>query len=580
MSSRKTVKKSSPNVEVKLSNWLAQVCAMIMTRFCYLILGRASSKTTEFLVERLIEMVYDMPGAPVCWVSDTYSNLQKNVLPSVMEGLKRKGFIEGVHYVLEKRPPEYTVAEKSNLPKWLRDNFWKPYNSLASYKHTMLFFTGLNIRFGSLDRPASLAGPSYVHVFGDEVKYFREDRISNLLKAVRGYFERYGHSVFYRGHTFTTDMPDTSRIGEYDWILKRGANMDPQAIEKVLQVGMVVNECAGELAAAQESGNKAEIVSKQRVYEKWLYTWTQLRLRKEAHRFFFIASSYINVSYLNLDWFSDAILDKFGDLKAAVLGIKPSLSSGDRFYANLQEKHFYRNGSDPRYHDSFGLLDKEDCRILSRLKKDEKLEAGMDFGNMMSMTIGQPGKANKYNVLKFMHTLSPMWIREFADEFVRYWEPHKEKVLELYYDRAGNNYAKAGQDLASDLKKCIEKTLEGKSTGWKVILMSKGQGNIGVHEEYNFMMQLFSGANSKLPDIEIDFFNCKELRASIQDAKTYKNKKGQIEKDKKSEKLPIHRLPMESTNPSDSFKYLMMRRNWRLLVKATGTSYVGNTGTY
>lgn len=553
---------------------------MIMPRFCYLVLGRASSKTTEFLVERLIEVVYDMPGAPVCWVADTYANLQKNVLPSVMDGLKRKGFIEGTHYVLEKKPPEYTAAEKSSLPKWLRDNFWKPYNSLASYKHTMLFFTGVNVRFGSLDRPASLAGPSYVHVFGDEAKYFREDRISNLIKAVRGYYERYGHSVLYLGQTFTTDMPDTSKIGQDDWILKRGQNMDPKAIELVLQVGMVVNECAGELAAAHESGNKTEIASKQRVYEKWLETWRQVRLRKESQRFFYVASSYINVPYLNLEWYENESLDKYGDHKAAVLGIKPSLSSGDRFYANLQESHFYKDGSDPRFHDAFSLLDKEDCRILKRLKKDEKLEAGMDFGNMWSMTVGQPGKANKYNVLKFMYTLTPQWSREFADEFIRYFEPHKEKNLDLYYDRAGNNYAKAGQDLASEIKNAIEKTADGKPTGWKVTLISKGQGNIGVNEEYNFMMQLFSGVNRKLPVPEIDFYNCKELRVSLQDAKPVKNKKGQIEKDKKSEKLPIHRLPLESTNPSDSFKYLMMRRQWRQLVKATGSAYVGNTGTY
>ncbi|VTQ01721.1 hypothetical protein [Sphingobacterium daejeonense] len=74
-----------------------------------------------------------------------------------------------------------------------------------------------------------------------------------------------------------------------------------------------------------------------------------------------------------------------------------------------------------------------------------------------------------------------------------------------------------------------------------------------------------------MPKVEIDFFECKPLKASLEGARTkiVPNKKGAsvTTKDKSSEKLPIHRLPMESTNPSDSFKYLMMRREWRSLIR-------------
>ena len=112
----------------------------------------------------------------------------------VFEALERKGFRDGVHYVVEKQPPTFTEKECADLPKWLKPYFWKPYNKIISYKRTIVFFTGLNITFGSLDRPASLAGRSYVHVFGDEVKYFAEAKIGNLLKARRGYRLQFGHS--------------------------------------------------------------------------------------------------------------------------------------------------------------------------------------------------------------------------------------------------------------------------------------------------------------------------------------------------------------------------------------------------
>jgi hypothetical protein len=41
-----------------------------------------------------------------------------------------------------------------------------------------------------------------------------------------------------------------------------------------------------------------------------------------------------------------------------------------------------------------------------------------------------------------------------------------------------------------------------------------------------------------------------------------KNKSGRIMKVKKSEKLAIMRLPLESTNMSDAFKYLICRRKY------------------
>lgn len=578
MSSRKKVKANSPNVANTFANWLSQICMMVMTRFFYVIAGRGSAKTTDLQVERLIEMVYDMPGAPIAWISDTYINLQKNVLPTLMEGLQMKGFVEGVHYVIEKAPPTYTEAETLDLDPEIRDHFWKPYNKLASYKHTWIFFTGLNITFGSLDRPASLAGRNYVHVFGDEAKYFREDRVANLLKAVRGYRTKYGNSVFYRGHTFTTDMPDTSKIGQYDWILKQGQKMNAKAIMLVIKTAFIVNEALQEYVVAAESGDTEKKIKKHRVWQRWKERWTASRLHKEAHTFFFIASSYVNVDILTPDWFQDAFDSDFSDTKTAILSMKARLESGELFYANLQEKHFYRNGNDPKWSERFGLSEEEDCRILKFLNPKKAIDAGADFGNMNSLTIAQ-GDLKYYRCLKFIHTLSPEWIRELADKFLIYFKPHREKTLNLYYDRAGNNLKKAGQDLATQLKKSIEKDKNGIRTGWKVILMSEGQGNIGQNEEYNFMMELLSENNRKLPKVKIDFYHCKPLRCSLEMAPTKKNSKDQIVKDKKSESLPADRLVLESTNPSDSFKYLMMRKNWRRLVKGSRKPFTGTVST-
>lgn len=579
MSWRKTVNLKSNNVAVVFANWLSQLCMMILPKNLIMVAGRGSAKTTDIQVERLIEMVYDMPGAPVVWVADTYANLQKNVLRTVEEGLKAKGFIEGTHYIKGKKPPEYSQSEIPNLPPELKEHFWKPYNKLSTYQHTFIFFTGFNITFGSLDRPASLAGGNYVHVFGDEVKYFRENRILNLLKAVRGMRVKYGNSVFYRGRTFTTDMPNPDNIGEYDWVLKQAEKMKTSALMLVLRAAFVANESLGEYIAACEEKDTEKIIGKKRVWQRWVERWTAARLVKDAETMFYIASSYVNVDILTEDWFSDAYTDDFVDAKTTVLSLKPSPEQGELFYANLGERHFYMDGSHPVWAERFGLLDEEDCRIMKYHKLDRSIDMGLDFGNMMSMTLAQ--QIDKvYRVQNFIYTLSPEWIRELADKFLLFYKPHKERVIHMYYDRAGNNLAKAGQDYATQLKNALEKDADGKPTGWKVLLMSVGQGNIGQHQEYNFMQELFSGANKKLPVVMIDFYRCKPLRASLQLAKADKKERGDkkmILKNKKSEQLPIHRLPLESTNPSDSFKYLMMRTAWRRLVRGQLSKEVGNT---
>ena len=79
------------------------------------------------------------------------------------------------------------------------------------------------------------------------------------------------------------------------------------------------------------------------------------------------------------------------------------------------------------------------------------------------------------------------------------------------------------------------------------------------------MLELFSGKNPHLPTVLIDMYHAKALKCSLEITPTkiveYKGKK-RVSKDKRSEKLPVHRLPFESTNFSDSFKYLMMRKKW------------------
>ena len=565
---------------VQYQNRMAQIASLVSATQSFAVIGRGGAKTTDIQAERLLDIVYGMPGAPCAWVADTFSNLTANILPAVLEGLERKGFKEGVHFVIEKEPPVFNDAEKSDLPDWLRPHFWKPFNKLVSYKRTIIFFTGVNIRFGSLDRPSTLAGASYVFVFGDEVKYFREDKIANLLKAVRGYRQEYGNSVFYRGWSFTTDMPDTTHIGEYDWILKYAGNMDVPAILMIIKTGLVYNEALQECVAAKDQWLKTgseqdrkKYMLKMHTASLWHARWIELRRRPEARTFFIQASSYINVDILTEQWFSDALSGGLPDFNTAILSMRPSLESGNRFYTALSERHFYYDGIDENAYDEIGMLEREDCRVLKYLDRDAPIMSGVDFGNMCSMSVAQEGKDGGrvcIRVLSFLYTLAPEYIEDLGIKFRRYFAPMRSRILRLYYDRAGNAYKKVGEDQVSKLKRAIE--YEGdRRTGWVVQLMSVGQGNIGQAEEYSFMQTLLSETNRRLPVVRIDASAAKYLKLSLENAKTTV-KNGIVFKDKRSERLPVEQLPTKSTNPSDSFKYLLMTKKMCTLAQDFSSS--------
>lgn len=568
MTRKQKLKTSTDDVEQRYANWMAQLISIMMPWALYWIAGRASAKTVQVLSERVQEVAQDCQGAPFAWVADTYSDLHKNVIPSLIDGLSLLGWEIGIHYVINQEPPK----------EWQE----RMYNVCTDWRNTMVFYTGFNFTFISLDRPSIGAGRSYVGVFGDEVKYFPEEKFTNLLKAVRGFRVKYGMNVWYRSRTLTTDMPNPNHIGEYDWILKLAKQNDKDKILLMLQAGFVYNETKKTYVATLQEYN--EVLKKyrfdkslapslnklQRALElagrnmkRWEERWIKTRSRTS---FFFISSSYVNADVLGLDWFSDEFSEGLEGILCNILSIIPKLEAGQMFYCNLAIRHFYADGFINEIIETKPLGWKEDCTVLRHLNMNRPLEAGMDSGNMLSMVLGQQDK-KKYKVLKELYTLPPNTARELADNFLEYFKPHRRKILKLYYDRSMNNYHKVKADMATQIKKNIEFYADGTRTGWQVQLMSLGQGNIGSNLEYRFFMDLLSGNLERgLFTIQFDQYNCSNLKSEMEitgtKSVTRSDGGSEIVKLKTGDKLPTNRLPKESTNLTDALKYLMLRKEW------------------
>lgn len=568
MTQKKKLKISTDNVDVRWSNWWAQLVCLMMPTFLYAIAGRGTGKTVTVLATRLKETMFDMPGAPFVWVADTFSDLHKNIIPSLLEGLAMVGLQEKRDFVMNEIPP---LAWRDRM-----------YNKRRDFKQTMVFANGFNLTFVSLDRPAIGAGASYVGVFGDEVKYFPEEKITNLLKAVRGFRTKYGDSPWYRSRTFTTDMPNENHIGEDQWILKMGKKNDKEKILLCLNCSFVYNETKQvyvaynqEYEQAIERKKAGELTDEQLLVihrrrdnayknmERWRVRWEKTR---KGLSFFTMVSSYVNADVLGADWFDSELKDKLEGVEANVLSIIPKIEANKKFYPNLCEDNFYSDGYRNDVIESHPYGWKEDCTVLRYLNTGSILEAGMDAGNMFSMVFGQR-KGKELFVLKELYSLPPAGVRQLADEFIRYFKPMRTKTLFLHYDRSMNNYHQSSADMATQIKKNIERDAEGNATGWTVVLLSKGQGNISSNLEYRFMMDVLSGnVDDLLFRLRIDRHNCPNLKSEMEvtKTKTSANRDGAniIVKQKTGDKLPLARLARESTNLTDALKYFIMRADW------------------
>lgn len=584
MTRKKKLKTTSDDVEVRYANWMAQLIAIVQPWSLYWIAGRASAKTVQVLAERVQEVAQDCPGAPFAWVADTYSDLHKNVIPSLIDGLSLLGWHPGTHYVINQEPPR----------EWRQ----RMYNVCTDWKNTMTFYTGFNFTFISLDRAAIGAGRSYVGVFGDEVKYFPEEKFTNLLKAVRGFRVKYGDSVWYRSRTLTTDMPNPNHLGEYDWILKLARQNDKPRILLAMRAGFVYNDTKREYIARLQQADElrarcrtdaslrpalAEAERQTALARRTMLRWEQRWLKtRRGLSFFFISSSFVNADILGEDWFHDEFAEGLEGAACNILSVIPRLEAAQMFYCNLSMKNFYADGylNDVIDRHPFGW--EQDSSALRYLDPGRPLEAGMDAGNMLSMVFAQQA-GHVLRVLKELYTLPPQNVRDLADKFLQYFRPHRRKLLKLYYDRSMNNYSRTGADMATQIKRAIEVDSDGRRTGWRVQLMSLGQGNISSNLEYRFFQELLPGhLEARLYRLLIDQHNCPCLKSEMEVTRTKaktneRDNTTQIVKEKTGDKLPIARLPRESTNLTDALKYLVLRpevvKMWQGKGNVSGASY-------
>lgn len=571
MSRKTSVNSNNSDIQTRFATWISMVISLISPKFLFFIAGRATSKTSDIIAKRFIEACFEMPGAYFAFVADTYVNALKNIVPALIEGLIREGWIEGIHYVVDKAPPAH---------------FGKPYKPPQSYKNTISVFNGCFVNIVSMDQPSGSAGNSYQHLFGDETKYLEFDKVKKLTPALRGYAD-FAHSVLYRGSTFTTDMPNVGE-GEHDWILDREKDMDVEKIKLALQVGFVLNDLNKEMYHAlrmpdntrvEELKKEQEIKRVQKLIDRWTIRWN--KARKDS-TFFHVVSSFVNADYLTEGYFSDS-LKALGpeEFSTAICSFKTTLEKGKRFYVHLGEQHYVEGINTEYYRRRYKIGDNvQETSLASKyIDHNAPIDGGVDFGDQLSIVTGQEN-GNFVDLIKNFWTLPPESSKEIARQFTDFYKDHRNKVFNMYYDRSGNQYSQIKKDWATELAEHIKEA----DSDWTVNLMSRNQATILHEEEYNLMKSMFGEYNSDLPTIRICKFGCRETKSSMELAKTkiktdVKTGKKTIHKDKSSEGISMAKRPMYSTNMSDAAKYFFARDKWMKLAAKRRKSKLSAPGT-
>lgn len=524
--------------------------------------ARASGKTSEVTVNRIVRVADSMPGELSFLAHRTYVALLTNIWPNIQAAFSRQITVNGRPRCMLEYGIDY-IAGESKIP----EHFRKPRYPISYPKHSILFRNGHHIQLVSSDQPDSVAGRSGVHAFVEEMKHNDGEKLkTRLFPSLRGSSAEIRKSPYYQGWT---GVSDTARVdlNEDDWFERYEDQNNPQLLSEIATVAVHVNKAVYkrmELLTAQKNTTNPVTLEKIRLelkkYDRQISMWTpRLADMRRNATLYIRASSFVNKDILGPKFFKTQLdtldMDEF---LTAICAVRHK-SVVNKFFANYdKEKHQF---SDGYIYDSIMKLDLKDhfiitARYLKYYDKSAPLYIGYDPGHFSSLVCGQPKKYGKeFRLLKEFFCFYPDEQPELARQVYEFFgRDCRNKRIVLYPDRAGNKRREELEQITTD-SRALKRELE--SYGFEVQLMNEGQATIYHWQQFKLMLLLFGDRSNALPHVFIDENECPNLCSAIP-LSPRKSTNGRIELDKSSEvKIPLHRQAGLTTQIPSAFIYLM-----------------------
>ena len=475
-----------------------------------IVAGRRTGKTDSIAAPFVLRNMQRMPGSTGGIVVPTFKHGLTNTIPGLLAAWKRWGYVEGLHYVVGKKPPK---------------SFRQPIIDPKDYEHVISFYNGSVAVIISQDRPGSSNSLTLSWLLVDEAKFIDYAKLKDeTLPANGGIKSYFGKHSFNHSIMILSDMPQTQKGS---WFLHYRDKMDP---ELIATIEATVYEIWRTKERIRTLNAKGEPVP------PYLKGYLR-RLDRDLNKMRSVAVYYREYSSIeNLQLLGENYIKQMKrDLtpltfQTSILCQRIGIAK-DGFYSSMREGHKY-DANDNQYLDTLGF-DYDFSALDSRADKDIDPDApiciGMDYNaNINWIVAGQP-RDRRLNVIKSFYVKFERKIPALVEDFCRYYASHRNKTVVFYYDATalGSNYAVNEQDFRWVVVHEFERQ------GWRCEAVYLG--NPMRHDEkYLLINQGFAGKQRLMP-----FFNRsnnEDLILAIQSAGVSRGRNG-FRKDKSGEKL-------------------------------------------
>ena len=475
-----------------------------------IVAGRRTGKTDSIAAPFVLRNMQRMPGSTGGIVVPTFKHGLTNTIPGLLAAWKRWGFIEGIHYVVGRKPPK---------------SFRQPIIDPKDYEHVISFYNGSVAVIISQDRPGSSNSLTLSWLLVDEAKFIDYAKLKDeTLPANGGIKSHFGKHSFNHSIMILSDMPQTQKGS---WFLHYRDKMDQELIKTIEATVYEIWRTKERIRALNAKGETVP---------PYLKGYLR-RLDRDLNKMRSVAVYYREYSSIeNLQLLGENYIKQMKrDLtpltfQTSILCQRIGIAK-DGFYSSMREGHKY-DANDNQYLDTLGY-DYDFSTLDARADKDVDPDApiciGMDYNaNINWIVAGQP-RDRRLNVIKSFYVKFERKIPALVEDFCRYYASHQNKTVVFYYDATalGSNYAVNDQDFHWTVQHEFERH------GWRV--ESVYLGNPMRHDEkYLLINQAFAGKQRLVP-----FFNRsnnEDLILAIQSAGVSRGRNG-FHKDKSGEKL-------------------------------------------
>ncbi len=513
---------------------------LIAANISVIVAGRRTGKTDSIAAPFVLRNMQRMEGSTGGIVVPTFKHGLTNTLPGLFAAWKRWGYINGIHYVVGRKPPK---------------SFKRPITEPQDYEHVVTFYNGSVAIIISQDRPGSSNSLTLSWLLIDEAKFIDYNKLKDeTLPANGGIKSFFGHHSFNHSIMILSDMPQTQKGS---WFLHYREKMNPELIATIEGILFEIWHTRERIKQMKDKGQEPP-----KYLRKYLRQLdTNLNKLRSVAVYYKEYSSIENLQLLGENYIKQMKRDLTPlTFQTSILCQRIGIAK-DGFYSSMREKHKY-DASDFAVLDEYAkslysgttvpddLSSGLDSRADKDCDPDRPICIGMDYNaNINWIVAGQPS-GRRLNVLKSFFVKFERKLPELIDDFCTYYQFHRNKTVVFYYDTTalGSNYAVNDQDFHWVICHELERH------GWTVIDVYLG--NPMRHDEkYLLINQAFVGKQRLMP-----FFNRQnndDLILAIQTAGVSRGRNG-FRKNKAGEKLAETEedLLQHRTDGSDAFDTL------------------------